>query len=599
MRRCRDEESPAGMLHSEPSLKILLVEDRDDDAQLVRRELLRTHDVPIDLRVVQTEPDFRDALGHFLPDAILADLTLPRFNGMQALEIAHALRPELPFIFVSGTLGEEHAIEALKRGASDYVLKHNLLRLAPALDRALAEARERAERRKTQALLDTTREQLDRVMASLQDVVWSVEWPSEQVLYISPGAEEVYGRKPEEFLAQPELWLHTIHPGDVDQVRENWRRIANGEPFDAEYRILRPDGSLRWVNDRAHLVYDATRRPARVDGIVRDITAEMEQRRRIARLSRMRELFAGVSSIVLRVHDRQEILDETTRMAVDVGRFRTAWIGLLDATSHRLYAAAGSGEHTDFLASIEISDDAGAESGSGIAGQSLRSGRVEIWNDVERDAIRARDALLAMKVLSCASFPLEVDGKLIGALILHAGEPGAFDAEEVRLLGDVVGNICFALELLARQDQIRYLASYDVLTGLASRALFEDRVRQAIEAARASGDLVALVQLDLQRFYAVNDSFGRHVGDHVLQQFAQRLREVGHGESRLARIAGDQFALFIPAVKDEAFVARAVEEVFTGVIAAPLSIFRRAPERHSIRMTARMRSSSSATPKRH
>ncbi|HKT72192.1 MAG TPA: EAL domain-containing protein [Steroidobacteraceae bacterium] len=128
---------------------VLLVEHCDADIELALRRLAHgglrcTH------RIVSTERALRKGLEERLPDVILCDFTLPDFDGMSALKVAAELAPDVPFIFLSGTMGEERAIEALHRGAVDYVLKSNLLRLVPAVKRALAEARQRQAGRAAQ-----------------------------------------------------------------------------------------------------------------------------------------------------------------------------------------------------------------------------------------------------------------------------------------------------------------------------------------------------------------------------------------------------------------------------------------------------------------
>ncbi len=130
-------------------LRILVVEDDPIDAELAIDEL-RDDGLAFESRTVDDEAGFRDALETFQPDIVLSDLALPGFSGYHALDILRAQWPHMPFIFVSGTIGEEAAIEALKRGATDYVLKGRLVRLASAVRRALREAqdsvaRERAE----------------------------------------------------------------------------------------------------------------------------------------------------------------------------------------------------------------------------------------------------------------------------------------------------------------------------------------------------------------------------------------------------------------------------------------------------------------------
>jgi diguanylate cyclase (GGDEF)-like protein len=132
------------------AVRILLVEDSAVEAELSIRAIRRAGIESVYLRV-ETEPALRDAVREFGPDIILSDFSLPRFDGLSALKIAREIAPDLPFVFVSGTIGEERAIEALQCGAMDYVLKHNLARLAPAVRRALEQARSRRERQRQEA----------------------------------------------------------------------------------------------------------------------------------------------------------------------------------------------------------------------------------------------------------------------------------------------------------------------------------------------------------------------------------------------------------------------------------------------------------------
>jgi signal transduction histidine kinase len=134
------------------ALNILHIEDSDADSELIQR-LLVNNGFQCQMTRVESRAEIFDALEKNSYDLILADCKLPEFSGLRALEIAHALKPETPFVFVSGTIGEETAIESLRNGATDYVLKDRLSRLVPAVRRALAEAEERTMCRQLQQRL--------------------------------------------------------------------------------------------------------------------------------------------------------------------------------------------------------------------------------------------------------------------------------------------------------------------------------------------------------------------------------------------------------------------------------------------------------------
>src|ERR1044071_6055942 len=140
---------------SPPSLRVLVVEDRAEDAELSVRELQRA-ELDCEARRVDTAEAFRRALAEFAPDIVLADYTVPGFGGMAALEIVRTAAPALPLIVVTGSLDEETAAECIKAGAADYVLKTNLIRLAPAVSGALAFAQSQADKHAAESALRTS-----------------------------------------------------------------------------------------------------------------------------------------------------------------------------------------------------------------------------------------------------------------------------------------------------------------------------------------------------------------------------------------------------------------------------------------------------------
>ena len=162
--------SAAIPLHvSQQELRILHLEDLVTDTELIRHELHRS-DLVFTLQRVDTEKDFRQALSDFNPSLILADYTLPSFDGLEALTISQRMVPDVPFIFVTGTLGEELAIETLKSGATDYVLKLRLARLVPSVKRALREAQDRLVRKQAEQELEYSFEKLRALATHLQSV---------------------------------------------------------------------------------------------------------------------------------------------------------------------------------------------------------------------------------------------------------------------------------------------------------------------------------------------------------------------------------------------------------------------------------------------
>lgn len=189
------------------ALRILNLEDSEEDAELSKAMLSarwpECHFVRVDNR-----EDFITALEESTIDVILCDYTIPGFDGLQALALAREKRPEVPFLFVSGTIGEDAAIEVLKNGATDYVLKHRLMRLIPAVSRALAEAEDHAERQRAEEAMRQSEYKYRELFESLSDAAFLADEQGGKIIDANRQAEimlhcrrgEILGCKESRFL---------------------------------------------------------------------------------------------------------------------------------------------------------------------------------------------------------------------------------------------------------------------------------------------------------------------------------------------------------------------------------------------------------------
>src|SRR5215510_2096457 len=203
-----------------PLLRVLHLEDDPKDTELVQATL-ETEGIQSELRRVENKQDFVAALQREKFDLILADYTLPSFDGVSGLKLAQQHAPDVPFIFVSGTLGEDVAIEALKRGATDYVLKTGLARLGPSLTRALREAREKAERRRAEQALRDSEEQWKAAFES-NPVMYFIMDRTGKTLSVNAFGADQLGYKPSELVGQSVL--NVFYQADREQI---WERVEN------------------------------------------------------------------------------------------------------------------------------------------------------------------------------------------------------------------------------------------------------------------------------------------------------------------------------------------------------------------------------------
>lgn len=213
-------------------LRFLLLEDNLADAAVIETMLFEGG-IDCQLLQVATRAEFVTALETELFDLILSDYSLPQFDGISALEIAYKLRPELPFIFVSASLGEELAIETLKRGATDYVLKQRLGRLVPCVQRALREAEERRERQRAEAALRQSETLLRTVAANLPNgAIFIVDRQLRYQLAEGKALEQV-GLTSDDLVGKT-LW-EALDPILADQYAPYYRQALQGQSFSLEH----------------------------------------------------------------------------------------------------------------------------------------------------------------------------------------------------------------------------------------------------------------------------------------------------------------------------------------------------------------------------
>ncbi|MGH9388483.1 MAG: response regulator, partial [Vicinamibacteria bacterium] len=220
----------------EGAIRILHLEDEDNDAELVAAALASDR-ITCDITRVANEKDFRTALDGDDFDLILADYALPTFDGVRALGIARRSVPHVPFIILSGTLGEELAIETLKTGATDYVLKDGISRLVPSVKRALREAAGERERRDAETALKDSQERLDLALRASRMGVWS--WDAEADCF--RGDErmlEILGADPGRQPSDLTGFLSHVHPEDRDRVESEISAARERESeCHVEYRV--------------------------------------------------------------------------------------------------------------------------------------------------------------------------------------------------------------------------------------------------------------------------------------------------------------------------------------------------------------------------
>jgi PAS domain S-box-containing protein len=306
-------------------VRVLLVEDVADDAALVERELRRAG-ITGATRRVDSERTFREALRTFAPDIILTDHSLPTFGAADALRIAQLEMPDTPVIVVTGSLDEETAAEYIKAGAADYVVKHHLERVGPAVIRALDLRRARTEQARAEEARRQGEERFRALIEHGADAVALVA-PDGTLLFASHSIERLLGFAPVELVGHP--GFEQVHPDDVPRVYSALRDIiaSPGTPAGLELRWRHKDGS--WRNIDAVAV-DRLAEPA-VGAIVvnfRDVTERHTAEAALRESEeRYRTLVEGVRDIIFALSPEGTIASLNPAFETITGWRREEWVG--------------------------------------------------------------------------------------------------------------------------------------------------------------------------------------------------------------------------------------------------------------------------------
>ena len=249
------------------TVNVLLVEDDEEDYLITRRLLSQIKPITFALDWVATYEAALESIANHQHDIYLVDYRLGPRDGLEFLQAALANGCRTPIILLTGQSNEDVDLAAMKAGAADYLVKGQID--AALLERSIRYA---IERNRTLEALHKSEAQLEGILGSLKDVVWSAAAPTFEMLYMSAAVHTLYGRSASEFAANPNLWFEVVHPDDRAWASQAAQALWQSGAKDLEYRILQPDGAIRWVRDRAYLVCDASWKTTRINGIVTDIT---------------------------------------------------------------------------------------------------------------------------------------------------------------------------------------------------------------------------------------------------------------------------------------------------------------------------------------
>lgn len=477
-------------------IRILLVEDTPTDAELTLRELSRSG-IQHEARRVDTEAALRHELDNFQPDVVLSDFSMPHFDGMSALKVVRQHQPDTPFIFVSGRIGEELAIDSLKMGASDYVIKTNLSRLPSAVTRVMEQVEQRDARRRIENELKEVNQMFRAFMENMPGAAF-IKDVDGRFIYANHGLDKAMNVGPGGTLGKLDTELQP--PEIAHRLRQLDKQVLSAGMARQEIESF-PSASgemTQWLTTKFPLV-DAKSKKPQIGGIAIDITARMkvEQDLRL----RNRAIEACVNPIVI------VDVDEPGAPLIYVnGAFET----ITGYTSEEAL-----GRNCNFLQGIDT-------------------------DQPELQKLRA--AIREQRPASVLLRNYRKDGTMFLNELYIAPVSEMHEGGAVR---HFVGVLYDVTQIKRYQADLEHQANYDILTGLANRNLLNERTQQALIHARRYEQVLTLVFIDLDNFKLVNDSLGHGAGDELIATVGARLQTCVRDGDTVARIGGDEFVLLL------------------------------------------------------
>lgn len=468
---------------NETPLVALIVEDDENDAILLV-DALQDGGYAVEWQRVDSEVAMAKALEHSW-DIVLSDYSMPGFSGTRALAMLRAQQADTPFIFVSGTIGEDAAVAAMKAGAQDYVMKGNTKRLLPTIERELREARVRIERHESERML----RKMSLAISQSSDGICICDRDG-FIEYVNPAFERLSG--------------YTL-----TELRRHQRRMLAGEALSLPHQAATPDAGA--VEQRVSCV---TRR--------KDGTAFYEERVTAPLLDENGQITHFVSTS--RDISGKILAEESRRRLAEILEATPDIVCIVHPTNKLLYLNAAG------CKTLKVSEPAN------IKGRQID----DIFPVGFAHLLRA----ILSEVLQNGSWTGETqlpgeDGDQPYSVVVLAHKN---HAGRVKYLSIIARDIS---ERKQFETELQYQATHDNLTQLPNRFLLLDRFRSALHQARRNQNQVAVLFIDLDNFKRVNDSLGHSAGDHFLQQIATRLRRCLRPHDTVARHGGDEFTIIL------------------------------------------------------
>jgi len=435
-------ESPRGT----SPLRVLFVDDDLDDVAL-SLEVLKSSEFEVASHVVDTPDAFLESVRAHRYDVILSDFNMPTASGMAIFELLQQEGLDTPFILVTGALGDEKAVECVRAGMADFVLKDRLARLPVAIRQAIEVQERKIEHAQAEQALRRSEESYRSLIQSAPCGILRFNAREGNLLDANRALSEMLG-----YQSAADLVDNAADGGialDAESILRLVYSDGPGRPVvETDIEWKRKDGMSLNVLLRGRVLRNDDGDPASIEMIAENVTERRSAQKRIEHLNRLYRVLSDAGQATVRIRDERELFREVCRILTVEGGFQMAWIGMVDSCTGRVTPVTSCPRGAeDYVSRLDITIH-DIPAGRGPVGTAIRESRNVICNDLVLDPsmLPWRESAEDWGYRALGAFPLVVNGRAIGAIAIYAGQIDFFDDENVALLDELANDLSFALE---------------------------------------------------------------------------------------------------------------------------------------------------------